>query len=413
MGEQFDKAATLNEIDKGNRQCKCGVSRKTSVMDAYIHGLSFDRNLLDDILAGTYKLHPGKVVQIYRPKRREAVAPYYRDRVWQRAMCNNGVYHDLTYSAIFDNMACQKKKGTDLAIRRVIGFLQRLHRETGPIYGKHLDIRRYFPSTPHDEVKALDREKITEPRFIPYLDEIVDSVRDKRPQEEIVADHFGERGTGLGSQINQLHQVALPDRLDHELKRFCRFYIRYNDDFLILDHDKAVIDRATELISSWLTAHGLEMVDKAGTFDVRKTGFYFLRKRFILTDTGKIILRLHRNAMREERRTLAGMKRLLDRGEITIRKIEQHYQSWIANAEYCGDAPIRAMDKYYTRTFRRKPNYKRKRRYLYGIQNERKRAPVRNGKGKPYAAGAAGKGVGRPGVRRHDDGRGHRRGGAR
>lgn len=118
-------------------------------------------------------------------------------------------------------------------------------------------------------------------------------------------------------------------------------------------------------------------------------------------------------AMREERRTLDGMKRLLDRGELTIRKVKQHYQSWIANAEYCGDAPIRAMDKYYTMTFRRKPNYKRKRRYLYGIQNERKRAPVRSGKGKPYAAGAAGKGVGRPGVRRHDDGRGHRRGGAR
>lgn len=398
MDEQFNKAASLWEIDKGNRQCRCGVSRKASVMDAYIHGLSFDRNVLDDILAGTYRLRPGKTVEIYRPKRRQAVAPYYRDRVWQRAMCNNGVYRDLTRSSIHDNMACQKGKGTDLAILRVIAFLQRLHREApgAPIYGKHLDIHRYFPSTPQAEVKRHDREKITEPLFIPYLDEIIDSIPDTRPEAEIEADPFGKRGTGLGSQINQLNQVSLPDRLDHELKSFCRFCIRYNDDFLILDHDKAVIDRATALINGWLTAHGLEMVDKAGTFNVRKTGFYFLRKKFILTDSGKIILRLHKNAMQEERRTLDGMKRLLDRGEITMQKVEQHYQSWVAGAEYCGDAPIRAMDAYYTRTFRRKPNYKRKRRYLYGNRNERKRTPPRCGEGESAASCAARQGSSGP-----------------
>jgi Retron-type reverse transcriptase len=392
MGEQFDRAASLTELCKGIRECKRNVSRKTGVMDAYIHALSFARDIRDDVLSGKYKLRPGKVVKIYRPKYREAVAPWFRDRVWQRSMCNNGVYDNLTGSFVFDNMACQKGKGLDLAIRRVIGYLQRLYRKdpNAPIYGKHLDIRKYFPSTPHEEIKALDREKITEPMFLPYLDEIIDSVHDPRLQEEIEADTFGERGTGLGSQVNQLHQIALLDKLDHELKTFCRFYIRYNDDFLILDHDRSVIDRAERLIQSTLTSKGLTMVDKAGTFVVQKTGFYFLRKKFILTDTGKIVIRMHGNAMREEREALAGMKRLLDRGEITMEQVEQHYQSWVAGAEYCGDAPIRAMDAYYTRTFRCKPNYKRKRRYLYGIRKKRKRTPPRSGERESAASGAAG-----------------------
>lgn len=362
MGEQFNKAASLHEIDKGNRQCKCGVSGKPSVMDAYIHGLSFDRNILDDVLSGKYHMRPGKPVHIYRPKERDALAPYYRDRVWQRSMCNNGVYADLTGSAIFDNMACQRGKGTDLALRRVIGFLQRLHRKdpTAPIYGKHLDVRKYFPSTPQTVVKEHDRRKITEPLFIPYLDEIIDSVPDPRTEAEIAADSFGKRGTGLGSQINQLNQVSLLDRLDHELKTFCKYYQRFNDDFLILDHDKAVVERAAQVIDKYLSQIGLVMVDKAGTFDVRKNGFYYLRKKFVLTDTGRVVLRLHPNAVKEERKALRGMKRLLDRGEITMDKIERHYQSWVANAEYCGDAPIRAMDEYYTKLFRRKPKYKRK-----------------------------------------------------
>lgn len=368
MGNQFDRAVSLTEICKGIRECKQNVSRKTGVMDAYIHALAFARDIRDDVLNGKYKLRPGKIVKIYRPKYREAVAPWFRDRVWQRSMCNNGVYEDLTGSFIYDNMACQKKKGLDLAIRRTIGFLQRLIREdrNAPIYGKHLDIKKYFPSTPHREIKEMDREKISEPMFIQYLDEIVDSVRDPRCKEEIDADPFGERGTGLGSQINQLHQIAILDKLDHELKTFCRFYIRYNDDFLILDHNREVIDRAHRIIDTALTDKGLQMVDKAGTFIVQRGGFYFLRKKFILTNTGKIVIRLHRNALKEERKTLKGMKRAVDGNEISMERVRQHYQSWIAQAEYAGDAPIRAMDKFYTITFREKPKYKRKRRYLYG-----------------------------------------------
>ncbi len=368
MDGGFDKAASLTEICRGIRECKRNVSRKAGVMDAYIHQLAFARNIRDDLLGHRYKLRPGKSVMIYRPKFRIAVAPWFRDRVWQRSMCNNGIYDDLTRSFIYDNIACQKGKGLDLAIRRVIRFLQELHRKdpAHKIYGCHLDIRKYFPSTPHAAIKALDRERIREERYIPFLEEIIDSVADQRSREEIERDPFGERGTGLGSQINQLHQIALLDKMDHEMKTTCRYYIRYNDDILILDHDRSVIDNARRIIDVWLADIGLQMVDKAGTFDVRKSGFYFLRKRFIMKDTGKIVLRMHRDAMKEERKTLEGMKRIMQRGTISMENVRQHYQSWVANAEYAGNAPIRSMDKYYVELFKQKPIYKRKRRYLYG-----------------------------------------------
>ena len=110
---------------------------------------------------------------------------------------------------------------------------------------------------------------------------------------------------------------------------------------------------------------GLETTDKSGIFKAQD-GFYFMRKRFILQPSGKIIIRLHQNALREERDVLRGLKRKLDRGERTMTQIEAHYQSWVANASYAGLGPIREMDKFYTATFRRKPVYKIKRRHLYG-----------------------------------------------
>ena len=384
----FDEAVSLRELCKAAKQCRRGVSNKAGPVDFNIHRISSCKRLRDDILAGRYIVRPGTKVMIYRPKKRVATAPWFRDRTWQRAMCNNGVYDDLTKPFIRENIACQKGKGADMAIRMVIKMLQRLHR-TAPgatVYGVHLDVRKYFPSTPHEELKEMDRKRITDARFLPFLDEIIESSKDERPREEIDADPFGERGTGLGSQINQLHQVSLLNELDHEVKCICREYIRYNDDFLVLSHDRETVEKAREAIQEHLNRRGLTMTDKAGIFKAEH-GFYFLRKRFIMRSTGKIIIRLHPKALAEERKTLRGMKRCIKEGTRTMEDVERHYQSWVANAEYAGDAPIRAMDRFYTTLFRKHPNYKRKRRYLYGSDTHTRGKAGKSRTGKQNAQG--------------------------
>lgn len=378
MGD-YDDAITAKELNKANRQCRRGVSDKDTPVDWELHSMLRCRKLKKSIVSGKYKPRRGVKVQIYRPKRRTAHAPFYGDRVWQQAMCNNGVYRDLTKSAILDNYACQKGKGTDLAIRRVVKALQTLHRmKPGePVYGIHLDIKSYFPSTPHRVTKEHDRRVIHDKRYIPYLDDVIDNTRDERPTEEIAADPYGERGTGLGSRINQLNQVSLLSDLDHELKTFCRFYFRYNDDFLIIDHDKAVIKQSRAVIEDHLVKIGLKMTVKE-EFKAEH-GFCFLRKRFILTKTGKVIIRLHKKALADERKALRKLKRDLDAGLTDMEHVKAHYQSIVAYFEYAGDAPIRAMDRYYTELFRRKPEYKRKKRYLYGQRNNTEGKAVQSG----------------------------------
>ena len=57
-------------------------------------------------------------------------------------------------------------------------------------------------------------------------------------------------------------------------------------------------------------------------------GFRFLKKRFYYGPTGKVVVRPSREAITRERRKLKAMRRMLDRGEITLRQISQSYQSW-------------------------------------------------------------------------------------
>lgn len=384
MSEQFDNAVDYNSTVRSVRRCRKGVSHKGGVNDAWMHALVYGKRLRDDILRDRYKMRKGTIVKVSRPKPRIATAPFFRDRVWQRSMCDNGLYDDLTAGMIDESFACQKGKGTDKAIRHIVWCLQELWRENpnAPIYGAHLDIRRFFPSTPHIEIHELERRRVMEPRFLQYLHDIVESQDDPRPQWEIDADPFGARGTGLGSQVNQLVQIALLDDIDHEIIALCKYYNRYNDDFLILSHDRSLIENVRDIIRVRLEVKGLTMTDKSGIFTADH-GFYFMRKRFIITETGKIVIRLHKNAMSEERHVLRCLKVGVDRGLRTMADVQRHYQSWISTAEYCGDAPIRAMDKFYTQLFRSKPIYKRKKRYLYGKPKNYKK-----GTGKDFRARA-------------------------
>lgn len=66
--------------------------------------------------------------------------------------------------------------------------------------------------------------------------EVIDSFKDTRPQAEIDADLFGERGIALGSHLSQLLQLMYLDGFDHYVKERLRVrhYVRYMDDMLML-----------------------------------------------------------------------------------------------------------------------------------------------------------------------------------
>lgn len=272
----FDQAVSVNALAAAERFCLRGVRWKCTPVSYHVHYMSNNKRMQNMLLNGTYKMMRGTEVQIYRPKRRTALAIKFRDRVWHKSILNNGVYNDLTKKLIYDNGACQNGKGMDFAVRRVVCFLQRMYRETGTNsgYGVHLDIKKYFPSTPKELAKRIDRLYIRDDRFIPYLDQAIESSIDKRSIEEIQNDPFGERGIGLGSPINQINQVAILDSLDKELKKFCKYYERVMDDILILDNDITVIKRATRIIDAYLRRQGFQMTNQFGIFKV-SNGFFF------------------------------------------------------------------------------------------------------------------------------------------
>lgn len=381
MGEQFEQAISLRELCLATKQCKKGVLWKDSVANHYLRALTKNQKLADEVKSGRYRLSPYTTFQIYEPKRREICATKMRDRVLQRSFCNNGVRHDLTRSFIYDNGACIRNKGKDFTVYRAICMLERYFRRYGDNAGwaVHLDVKSYFPSTPHTLIRQALSERIQDKDFLPYLFEIVESYRDKRSGEEIEADEYGERGIGLGSELSQLVQLAILDRIDHTIKELLRpdVYIRYMDDFLIVCREKCDAETACAFVQDELGKLGLKGVNKEGIYPVKR-GVVFLKLRFLLTETGRVIVKVSDRTFRRERRQLRNLSRLVSEGRRTMDDVQRHYQSWVSMIKpYDSGAAIKRMDQFYTGLFGARPDYKYKRRKHRHVQKRKRAAPHR------------------------------------
>lgn len=402
MGDRLEQALSLRELCKATRQCQKGVSWKDSVANHSLRALTRNQKLADEVREGRYRLSPYTVFEIYEPKHRTISATKMRDRVLQRSFCNNGVREDLTRSFIYDNGACIRNKGKDFTVCRVQCQLERYYRKYGTRDGwaEHLDGKNYFPSTPHREIKRVEAERIRDRDMLPYLYEITDSYRDERTPEEIDADPFGERGIGLGSEMSQLVQLAMLDRIDHRIKEEVRpdVYIRYMDDFLIVDHDRAKVEWCREIITEESAKIGITITDKEGIYPLRR-GVKFLQMRFILTETGRVITKISDRSLKRERKQLKNFKRLIDQGRRTPEQLRRHYQSWISMVKpYDSGAALRRMDETYTKLFGEKPQYKyRRRKHRHG-HCQRNQGTAQSGTpegrraagGEPEAEGGAG-----------------------
>lgn len=105
--EYFDKAIEFGNLYNGLKKSCRNVRWKDSVVGYEANGLKNTYLLRQDLLQSKYKISPYQCFTIYEPKQREIVATRIRDRQFQKALCDGGLYTDITEHLIHDNGACQ------------------------------------------------------------------------------------------------------------------------------------------------------------------------------------------------------------------------------------------------------------------------------------------------------------------
>lgn len=301
------------------------------------------------ILDGTYRLSKYVVFMIYDKKPRKIHSTKFVDRVVQRAMCDNGLLDDIRRPLVYENGACLEGKGFSFAFSLVEQHLRRFYfrgcRRSNEGWYVKIDVKKFFDSTPHSVLKPVVKKTVKDSWMLERVQEIIDSVEDPRPSAKILEDPFGSRGVVLGSQISQLLQLLVLDKLDHAVKQKFRvkLYVRYMDDMLMLVKTKNEAVRLLCAVDAELRKIGLQMNGKSRIGRIQD-GFTFLNVRFRLTATGGVKKKLGKKTVRRELERLKALSRGLKRGRIGIGDFMQCVNSWFgSNMRKMSSGQLRMM----------------------------------------------------------------------
>jgi hypothetical protein len=339
--DSFERVADINNLYASFLESKSGVGWKESVQ-------RYEANALRNIVETRRRLLAGESVQQgfmeftlrERGKIRHIKSVHISERVVQKCLCNQVLVPILSNGLIYDNGASVKGKGVHFAIKRIIAHLAKFYRKNGSNEGYALliDFSKFFDSIDHELLfKMLDRE-IQDERVLDLTKKFIAV--------------FGEgKSLGLGSQVSQIAAIYFPSQLDHFVKDFKgeKFYGRYMDDLYIIHHDKEHLkhllsDTETVCASLKLT------INKKKTRIVKlSSGVEFLKGKYILLSSGKILRRPCKESTKRMRRKLKKFRALIDCGKMDCRDLRTAYQSWRGNYKQRFNAyhRIRFMDKLY------------------------------------------------------------------
>jgi len=214
----------------------------------------FSRNLLDNIIS----LHEDLANKVYRhggyhsfyindPKRRHIHKAAVRDRLLHHAVYRL-LYPFFERTFIHDSYSCRLGKGTHRAIERFGHYGRKTSKnDTKTMWILKCDIKKFFASINHKILLKILSEYITDKDLLWLLNNIIDSY------------HGVEKlgvGLPLGNLTSQLFGNVYMNIFDqwvkHKLK--AKRYIRYADDFVLLERDKNKLNSLIESVNTFLSS---------------------------------------------------------------------------------------------------------------------------------------------------------------
>lgn len=317
-GLTLERIADMDALYDAAMKSRRGVSWKASVQGYCLHVLGNVYKARKDLLNGEdirRGFHEFDLIE--RGKLRHISSVHFSERVVHKSLSQNALVPAIMPTLTAGNSANMKGRGVDYAIARLKNQLARHYRRHGTDgYVLLVDFSDYFARIDHDAAKRLVMKALDDERLVALTNSLIDAC--------------GDVGLGLGSEPNQILAVALPNPIDHWAEEMAGLEAtgRYMDDSYYIDMSKDKLKLVLACIEILCDDLGITINKKKTRIVKLSRGFRFLKKRFYYGPTGKVVVRPSREAITRERRKLKAMRRMLDRGEITLRQINQSYQSW-------------------------------------------------------------------------------------
>lgn len=201
------------------------------------------RGLEKDLHSGIYKHGCYRQFEVVDNKRRLIKVAGVRDRVVHRL-----VYEYLKPifdpAFIYDVWSCREGKGLIGAVKRSQKFLYQ--RSRGYVWRS--DIKKFFDNVDKQILLQLIERKIIDNQAVGIIREIIFS------QSTQIGNDRHDSGIPIGNLASQIFANIYLNELDRFIKHKLgvKFYLRYGDDFIILDDKQEILEQIRDEVREFL-----------------------------------------------------------------------------------------------------------------------------------------------------------------
>lgn len=337
------------------QKSKQGSDWKPQVQKFEMNLLTELSKLSKELKDKTFKFSPpNEFILNERGKTRVISGDCIRDRVVKRALCDEILIPSIRKYLIYDNGASLKGKGTDFTRNRLDNHLHKFYMETGSNEGGILlgDCTKYFDNIQHELLMAMFKKIIHNDTAIWLLEEVLKQAQvdvsymndleykdclnvvfnsldyDTIDKSLFIGVKYMAKHMNIGDQVAQVAGIFYPHRFDNYIKivKGIKYYGRYMDDFYIIHDDIEYLKELFKELELVAKENGI-FINKNKTRVVSLSSYWRLLKlQYSLTDTGKIVKKIHPKSITRMRRKLKKLVKIMDEKEFN-----NYYKSWMTN----------------------------------------------------------------------------------
>ena len=339
-----------NEISKN-------VKNKKKLYDFEINKMQYIEDIIKMLKNGLVGHKHYNIFLIYEPKCRLVMSLSVKDKVINHFVTRYVLEKKLIKYLNDRNVATRKGMGTDYAIKLVIRYMNKLKQKYDNFYVLKMDISKYFYSIDHEVLKKIMADKLDTYEY-DIISKIIDSTNKNYINETInkvkknndIPLYEYNKGLPIGNMTSQFLSIYYLYKLDHFIVNdlHLKYYVRYMDDFIILDSDiNKLKDAKKTLIDKLEKEYKLMINEKKTWINNIKYGFNFLGYTYKVIDK-KTIIKIKRSNIDKIKKRIKDVKYLFNTGKMGYYNVFCSIMTYSNSYKYADDRKIkRLIDKYW------------------------------------------------------------------
>lgn len=272
----YKNICILENIEDSFKEVRKNTNNDRRVFNMKQYRSYYISTVYDIVNNYSYVVGPYNKFTIKEPKERQIVSQNIIDKIINHLVARHILYPAILPCLLDVNVASRKNLGTSAGLEIAKKFRRKCKIKYNHFYVLKCDISKFFANINHEILKEKLLKRIKDKAALEIVFKIIDS---------------NEPGLFIGSMTSQVLAIFYLNDLDHFIKEKLKikYYVRYQDDFLLYHPSKKYLKYCLNEIKIFLAKEKLQLNIKTRiykdnnnfTFLGRNSNGHYIRYRSV------------------------------------------------------------------------------------------------------------------------------------